>query len=104
MHFVWSSLIVGRMRLFRASFVAIALMLMLAASTACPTGHTNCDMGDMPFAAESSDVCILGCGVLLPAELAPEFVAGVATLPQADHTTGIGLLPEPAFRPPRGLA
>ncbi len=104
MQLVLSSLIAVRKRLFRASFVAVALLLMLAASTACPTGHANCDMGDMTFAAESSDICVLGCGVLLPVEVAPDFIEAVTTNPRPDHTTGFGLLPQRTFRPPRTLA
>lgn len=99
-------LIATRMRLFRASLIMIALGLMLATANACPTGQTDCDMGDMASGIESPDVCILACGVPLPIEVmvAPEFIGTVASLPRPDHSTGIGLLPEPEFRPPRTLA
>jgi hypothetical protein len=99
-------LFTARMRLFRASLIMIALGLMLATANACPTGQTDCDMGDMASGIESPDVCILACGVPLPNEVmvAPEFIGTVAALPRPVHSTGIGLLPEPDFRPPRTLA
>ncbi|MES2539942.1 MAG: hypothetical protein V4583_05070 [Pseudomonadota bacterium] len=99
-------LIAARMRLFRAIFIMFALGLMLATANACPTGQTDCDMGDMASGFESSEVCILACGVPLPIEVvvAPEFIGTVASLPRPDHSTGIGRLPEPDFRPPRTLA
>jgi hypothetical protein len=101
-----SDLIAARKRLFRASFIIIALGLMLATANACPTGQTDCDMADMASGIESPDVCILACGVPLPiaVTVAPEFIGTVASLPRPDHSTGIGLLPEPDFRPPRILA
>ncbi len=84
----------------------IAFGLMLATANACPTGQTDCDMGDMAAGVESPDVCILACGVPLPIEVtvAPEFIGTVVSLPRPDHSTGIGLLPEPDLRPPRTLA
>lgn len=99
-------LIAAPMRLFRASFIVFALGLMVATANACPTGQTDCDMGDMASGIESPDVCVLACGVPLPNEVmvAPEFIGTVAALPRPDHSTGIGLLPEPDFRPPRTLA
>ena len=99
-------LIAARMRLLRACAIMIALGLMLATANACPTGQTDCDMGDMASGIESPDVCVLACGVPLPIEVmvAPEFISTVAALPRPDHSTGIGLLPEPGFRPPRTLA
>lgn len=101
-----SGLIAARMKLFRASLIMIAIGLMLAAASACPTGQTDCDMGDMASAFESPDVCILACGVPLPIEVmvTPEFIGTVASLPRPDHSIGIGLIPEPEFRPPRSLA
>ncbi|WP_194678732.1 hypothetical protein [Gemmobacter nanjingensis] len=101
-----SALIAARMRLFRASFILFALGLMLATANACPTGQTDCDMDDMASGIESSEVCMLACGVPLPIEVmvAPELIGTVAALPKPDHSTGIGLLPEPDFRPPRTLA
>lgn len=94
------------MKLFRASFIMFALGLILATANACPTGQTDCDMGDMASGIESPEVCILACGVPLPIEVmaAPEFIGTVASLPRPDHSTGIGLLPEPDFRPPRTFA
>jgi hypothetical protein len=99
-------LIALRFRLFRATFVVAALALMLATANVCPTGQTTCHMSDMPSQAETADVCILACGVLLPvaALVAPEFIGTISSLPLPDKTTGVGLLPEPAFRPPRILA
>ena len=99
-------LIAAPTRLFRASFIVFALGLMVATANACPTGQTDCDMGDMASGIESPDVCVLACGVPLPNEVmvAPEFIGTVAALPRPDHSTGIGLLPEPDFRPPRTLA
>lgn len=99
-------LIAAPMRLLRASFIMFALGLMLATANACPTGQTDCDMGDMASGIESSEVCILACGVPLPIEVmvAPEFIGTVASLPRPNHSTGIGLLPEPDFRPPRSFA
>lgn len=101
-----SGLIVARMKLFRASFIMIALGLMLATANTCPTGQTDCDMADMASGIERSEVCVLACGVPLPIEVmvAPEFISTVASLPRPDNSTGIGLLPEPDFRPPRILA
>ena len=101
-----SGLIAARMRFFRASFIMFALALMLATANACPTGQTDCIMSDMASGIESSEVCVLACGVPLPIEVvvAPEFIGTVASLPRPNHSTGIGLFPEPDFRPPRTLA
>ena len=101
-----SSSIARLSRLFRATFVVATLALMLAATNVCPTGQTTCHMSDMPSQMESSDVCILACGVLLQVEVmvAPEFIGAISSLPLPGSSTGIGLLPEPAFRPPRNLS
>lgn len=94
------------LRLFRASFVVMALGWMLAVANVCPTGQTDCDMADMTETAQPADVCILACGVPLLADMvaAPVFTGSVSSLPLPDSSMGIGLLPEPAFRPPRFLA
>ena len=94
------------LRLFRASFVVIALGLTMTVANGCPTGQTDCDMADMTETAQPAEICVLACGVLLPIEVvvAPHFLGSVSTLPLPDASTGISILPEPAFRPPRFLA
>lgn len=94
------------LRLFRASFIVLALGWTMVVANVCPTGQTHCDMADMTETTQHADVCILACGVLLPADVAaaPAFTESVSSLPLPDASMGIGLLPEPAFRPPRVLA
>jgi len=91
------------LRLFRASLIVIALGLTIAVANVCPTGQTDCDMTKT---AQPADICVLACGVLLPVTVvvASPFFGGVSTLPLPDASTGISILPEPAFRPPRFLA
>jgi hypothetical protein len=94
------------LRLFRASFIVIALGLTMAVANVCPTGQTDCDMADMTETTQPADICVMACGVLLPVDVvvAHHFLGSVSTLRLPDASTGVSFLPEPAFRPPRFLA
>lgn len=83
----------------------IAFGLMLATTEVCQTATTDCDMGHVASGIDGMDVCILACGVLLPADLvkAPDFLSNISSLPLSGPSTAIGFLPEPAFRPPRDM-